>query len=39
VTLQCEASLASWYASLGFREVGSVSVFGLYRGKEIDIMG
>ena len=38
VTLQCEASLASWYASLGFREVGSVSVFGLYRGKEIDIM-
>ena len=38
VTLQCEPSLASWYSSLGFREVGSVSVFGLYRFKEIDIM-
>jgi GNAT superfamily N-acetyltransferase len=39
VTLQCEPSLVSWYSSLGFREVGSVSVFGLYRFKEIDIMG
>lgn len=39
VTLQCEPSLASWYSSLGFREVGAVSVYGLYRFKEIDIMG
>ena len=39
VTLQCEPSLASWYSSLGFKEVGSVSVFGLCRFKEIDIMG
>jgi len=39
VTLQCEPSLASWYSSLGFKEVGSVSVYGLYRFQEIDIMG
>lgn len=39
VTLQCEPGLASWYESLGFKEVGSVSVYGLFRFKEIDIMG
>ena len=39
VTLQCEPSLTSWYSSLGFKEVGSVSVYGLCRFKEIDIMG
>jgi hypothetical protein len=39
VTLQCEPSLASWYSSLGFKEVGTVSVFGLYRFKEVDIIG
>ncbi|MEA2552328.1 MAG: hypothetical protein QOJ65_504 [Fimbriimonadaceae bacterium] len=39
VTLQCAPVLASWYGSLGFKEVGSVSVFGLFRFKEIDIMG
>lgn len=38
VTLQCEPGLAAWYVSLGFQEVGSVSVYGLYRFKEIDIM-
>jgi GNAT superfamily N-acetyltransferase len=38
VTLQCEPGLAAWYVSLGFQEVGSVSVYGLFRFKEIDIM-
>ena len=38
VTLQCEPGLATWYGSLGFQEVGSVSVYGLFRFKEIDIM-
>ena len=38
VTLQCEPSLMSWYSSLGFKEVGSVSVYGLCRFREIDIM-
>lgn len=38
LTLQCEPDLAPWYESLGFREVGSVSVFGLLRFREIDIM-
>ena len=38
VTLQCEPGLAAWYGSLGFREVGSVSVYGLFRFKEIDII-
>jgi ribosomal protein S18 acetylase RimI-like enzyme len=39
LTLQCEPGLAPWYETLGFREVGSVSVFGLLRFREIDIMG
>lgn len=39
VTLQCERSLGGWYGSLGFREVGSVCVYGLLRFKEIDIIG
>ena len=39
LTLQSEPGLASWYETLGFREVGSVSVFGLLRFREIDIMG
>ena len=39
VTLQCEPGLVAWYGSLGFQEVGSVSVYGLFRFKEIDIIG
>jgi ribosomal protein S18 acetylase RimI-like enzyme len=39
LTLQCEPNLAAWYETLGFREVGSVSVFGLLRFREVDIMG
>lgn len=39
VTLQCVPNLAPWYGSLGFREVGEVSVYGLFRFKEIDIIG
>lgn len=38
VTLQCEPGLATWYKSLGFHEVGSVSVYGLFHFKELDIM-